>query len=502
VNLHLVLAAPLLAAFLTFFLSGRDAASTLRTALVLALAVAAATFPVLSAGTVTTSLHTWFQLPILGTNIRWGLASDGLSGWLLVLTSVLVPAALLSAPAVVGEKIREFAAAVFLLQTALYGALLSVDLFQFYAFFEAMLLPATILIALFGGRERRRAASMFLVFSLAGSAPLFVAIWYLATAPVTMGQHVSLDFVALQGIVAGLPPQVRMWLFAATSLAFLVKLPAVPLHIWQADAYSEGPAPGSALLTGVMAKIGLYGFLRIAIPLFPEEARANADLFIFLGILTVLVGALLALRQREARRVLAFSSLSHLGLGLAAIFTFRPEAISGAILLMVAHGLSAAALFFLVGVAETWSRSRHVDDFGALARRAPLFAVLFALAALASVGLPGTAGFIAEFLLIFSLWKACGLLVAAVAGTTLILSAAYTLRLVQKLLFGNCVEKDPEPPAFPAAAAWAVVPLLLALVFYGFQPGSILSAARADLFTHLPSAQALIVEDAPHVAGR
>jgi NADH-quinone oxidoreductase subunit M len=502
VNLHLVLAAPLVAAFLTFFLSGRDAASTLRTALVLALAVAAATFPVLSAGTVTTSVHTWFQLPVVGTNIRWGLASDGLSGWLLVLTSVLVPAALLSAPAIVGEKIREFAAAVFLLQTALYGALLSVDLFQFYVFFEAMLIPATILIALFGGRERRRAASMFLIFSLAGSAPLFVAIWYLATAPATMGVHVSLDFVSLQRIVAGLSPQVRMRLFAAVGLAFLVKLPAVPVHIWQADAYSEGPAPGSALLTGVMAKIGLYGFLRIAIPLFPVESAASANVFIFLGIATVLVGALLALRQREARRVLAFSSLSHLGLGLAAIFTFRPEAISGVILLMVAHGLSAAALFFLVGIAETWSRSRHVDDFGALARRAPLFAVLFAVAALASVGLPGTAGFVAELLLIVSLWKSCGIVVAAIAGTTVILSAAYTLRLVQKLLFGTCAEKDPAPAVFPAAAAWAVVPLLLALIYYGFLPGSILRAARADLLTRLPSAQALIVEDAPHVAGR
>lgn len=501
-NLQLVLAAPLVAAFLTFFLSGRDAASTLRTALLLAVAVAAATFPILSAGTATTSVHTWFQLPILGTSIRWGLASDGLSAWLLVLTSILVPAALLSAPAVVGEKIREFAAAVFLLQTAIYGALLSVDLFQFYGFFEAMLLPATILIALFGGRERRRAASMFLIFSLAGSAPLFVAIWYLATAPVVMGQRVSMDFVSLQAIIAGLSPQVRLWLFGAASLAFLVKLPAVPVHVWQADAYSEGPAPGSALLTGVMAKIGLYGFLRIVIPLFPVESAAFANVFVVIGIVTLLFGALLALRQREARRVLAFSSLSHLGLGLAAIFTFRPEAISGAIVLMVAHGLSAAALFFLVGIAETWSRSRHVDDFGALARRAPLFAVLFALAALASVGLPGTAGFVAEFLLIFSLWKAFGLLVAAVAGITLILSAAYTLRLVQKLLFGVCAEKDPAPTVFPAAAAWAVAPLLVALVFYGFQPGPILKAARADLLTRLPSAQALIVEDAPHVAGR
>ena len=501
-NLHLVLVAPLAAAFLTFFLSGRDTVSTLRASLFLALAVAGFTFPVLFAGTVATSVHTWFQLPVLGTDIRWGLASDGLSGWLLALTSVLVPAAILCSPRIVGDRIREFAAAAFLLQATLYGALLSVDLLQFFAFFEAMLLPATILVALFGGRDRRRAAMLFLVFSLAGSVPLFVAIWYLATVPVMSGRHVSLDLVSLQALVATLPPQVRLRLFAATALAFLVKIPAVPVHIWQADAYSEGPAPGSALLTGIMAKIGLYGFLRIAIPLFPQEAKANAGVFVVLGLATVLIGALLALRQREARRVLAFSSLSHLGLGLAAIFTFRPEAISGVILLMVAHGLSAASLFFLAGIAETWSGSRHVDDFGALARRAPLFSVLFAVAALASVGLPGTAGFVAEFLLLIALWKAFGLLVAAVAGTTVILSAAYTLRLVQKLLFGSSAERNPVALEFPAAAAWAVAPLLLALVFLGFQPGPVLKAARTDLLTRLPSAQALIVEDAPHVAGR
>lgn len=501
-NLHLVLAAPLLAAFVTFFLSSRDPISTLRTVLLLSLAVAGLTFPLIGAGTVATTIHTWFQIPVLGTTVRWGLASDGVSAWLLALTAALVPAVLLNAKAVVGDKIREFSAAVFLLQAALYGAFLSVDLLQFYGFFEAMLLPATILIALFGGRERRRAAGVFLIFSLAGSAPLFVGIWYLSSAPLLAGHRVSLDFVSLQSLIATLPPQVRVRLFWAAALAFLVKLPVVPLHLWQADAYGEGPAPGSALLTGVMAKVGLYGFLRIVIPLFPVESRAYSGVFVLLGLVTVLYGALLALRQRQVRRVLAFSSLSHLGLGLAALFTFRPEAVSGVLLLMVAHGLSAAALFLLAGTAETWTRSRHIDDFGALARRAPLFSVLFALAALASVGLPGTAGFVAELLLIISLWKAWGIVVAAIAGLTLILSAAYTLRLIQKLLFGTPIKDDPTPVEISTSGAWGIAPLLIALVFYGFQPGRILKAARPDQLTRLPSAQATIVEDAAHAAGR
>jgi len=511
VNLHLVLVAPLVAAFLTFFLSGRDPVSTLRTAVVLALAVAAFAFPVLAAGTVSTPLHTWFQLPLTGTTIRWGLASDGVSAWLLVLSSVLVPVVLLSARPVVGDRMREFAACVFLLQAAVHGALLSVDLVQFYGFFEAMLLPATVLIGLFGGCERRRAAALFLLFSLVGTAPLFVGIWYLVTVPVLTQHHVATDFASLQTLVASLPAPARLWIFAAASLAFLVKLPVVPLHLWQADAYTEGPAPASALLTGVMAKVGLYGVIRILIPLFPQECAANSSLFVGLGLATVLAGALIALRQREARRVLAFSSLSHLGLGLAALFAGgvagtalvpRPEAVSGVVLLMVAHGLSAACLFLLVGVAETWVRSRHVDDFGALATRAPLFAVLFALAALASVGLPGTAGFVAEFLLLVGLWKGAGIVVAAIAGTTVILSAGYTLRLVQKLLFGKAAQEPHESFDLPAGMAWGVAPLLIALVYFGFQPGAVLKAARPDLLTRLPSAQAPLVEDAPHAPGR
>jgi NADH-quinone oxidoreductase subunit M len=299
-----------------------------------------------------------------------------------------------------------------------------------------------------------------------------------------------------------LDPQFRLWLFAAVSLAFLVKLPIVPLHLWQADAYAEGPAPSSALLTGVMAKIGLYGFLRIVIPLFPMESARFSGLFVGLGLATVLVGALLALQQSHLRRVLAFSSLSHLGLGLAALFTFRPEAVSGVLLLMVAHGLSAAALFLLAGIAETWTKSSHVDDFGALASRSPVFAVVFSLAALASVGLPGTAGFVAEFLLLVSLFKVYGLWVAALAGLTVILSAAYTLRLVQRMLYGTPALAASEKQDLSASEVVALTPILIALILFGFYPSPIMKAVRADLLTRLPVAQAIASEDAAHASGR
>jgi len=497
VNLHLVLAAPFAAAILGFFLSGTDSKSALRTALVLALAVAGISIPLATAGMVASASHTWFTVPVVGTEIKWLLTSDGVSGWLIALLSVLVPAVLLTAPRIVGEKMREFAALVFLMQGFMVGALLAGDLLVFYGFFEAMLIPAVVLIGLFGGLHRRKAAMQFFLFSLVGSAPMFFAIWWIALSC----QTTELSVVASR-ITTHLAPQFRVWLFAAVSLAFLVKLPVVPLHLWQADAYSEGPAPSSALLTGVMAKIGLYGFLRIVIPLFPMESARFSGLFVGLGLATVLVGALLALQQSHLRRVLAFSSLSHLGLGLAALFTFRPEAVSGVLLLMVAHGLSAAALFLLAGIAETWTKSSHVDDFGALASRSPVFAVVFSFAALASVGLPGTAGFVAEFLLLVAIFKVYGLWVAALAGLTVILSAAYTLRLVQRLLYGSPALACPEKQDLSTSEVVALAPILVALILFGFYPSPIMKAVRSDLLTRLPVAQAIASEDAAHASGR
>ncbi len=510
-NLHLAIAAPLLAAVLAVFSSGRDASQAFRNALLLALGVLGISAPLLGAGVVANQPLTWFTLPAIGTPLRWALASDGVSAWIVVLAALIVPATLVLGRRMAGERMREFAALVFLMQAFMAGAVLASDLLLFYAFFEAMLLPATLLIALFGGRDRRRAATLFVVFSLIGSVPMFVAIWWLATlAPLQVFQMTqgavqlqgSLAFADLKILLEHLDPVSRGWLFTAFALAFLVKLPVAGLHVWQADAYAEGPAASSALLTGVMAKIGLYGFLRILIPLFPMEAARFAPVFVVLGVVTIMVGALLALQQTEIRRLLAFSSLSHLGLGLAALFTFRPEAQAGVVLLIVAHGLSASALFLLAGIAERWTDSNHVDDFGAMARQSPVFAVLFALFALASVGLPGTAGFVAEFLMILALFKTQPLLLTVIAGTTVILSAAYTLRLVQKLLYGKAALAEPkERRDLALSEGLALVPLLVLLVVLGFYPAPVLSAARPDLLQRLPSTQTL-PEVASHAAGR
>ncbi|MCB9496270.1 MAG: NADH-quinone oxidoreductase subunit M [Fibrobacteria bacterium] len=510
-NLHLAVIAPLIAALLAMFSSGKDASQALRNALLLALAILGISAPLLSGGIQSTEPLTWFVLPAVGTRLRWFLATDGLSSWLVVLSALLVPAALVLGRRMAGDRMREFASLVFLMQAFMAGAVLAADLFLFYGFFEAMLLPATLLIALFGGRDRRKAATLFVVFSLVGSVPLFVSIWWLATlAPYHVASLTqsavqlegTLGFTELQALLAQVSPAARGWIFASFALAFLVKLPVAGLHVWQAEAYAEGPAASSALLTGVMAKVGLYGFLRILIPLFPMEAARYSGAFMVLGVVTVLVGAFLALQQTEIRRVLAFSSLSHLGLGIAALFTFRAEAQAGVVLLIVAHGLSAATLFLLAGVAESWMDSTHVDDFGALSRQSPVFAVLFALAALASVGLPGTAGFVAEFLMLLALFKGASIWLVALAGSAVILSVAYTLRLVQKLLFGKAALAEPaQPRDLHLSEGLVLAPLLLLLVVLGFYPAPVLSAARSDLLQRLPLAQA-VSEDASHAAGR
>jgi NADH-quinone oxidoreductase subunit M len=501
VNLHLLFAAPFVAALLTFFLSGKDARSTLRTALVLALGVAGASLPLLLQPMVATVPVVWFALPGVGTPFQWALSSNGISAWIVALSAFLTPVVLLTARTTVGDRMREFAALVFLMQGLMAGAVLSGNLFLFYFFFEAMLIPATVLIALFGRRDRRRVALFFLVFSLIGSAPLFVGIWWLATVPVLNNMMPAFDWAGLKVLLSQLPATYREILFWAFALAFLVKLPVVPLHVWQADAYSEGPAAGSALLTGVMAKIGLYGFLCVLIPLFPVETLKYANVFVAAGLVTVLVGALMAYQQRELRRVLAFSSLSHLGLGLAAMFTFRPEATAGVAMLIVAHGLSAAALFLMVGIVERWKDSVHIDDFGGLASKSPVFSVLFVMLALAAVGLPGTAGFVAEFLLIFALFQSFPLWVAAIAGLTVILSAAYTLRLVQKVIFGKSASHEhSEVRDIEPAAALALVPVIVALVYLGFRPGIVLNANPNH--ATVPAVATLNQENASNAAGR
>lgn len=467
-----IVLAPLAAAVIAVFAHGKDADqgagdAALRLGLILALAIAALGTPLALGHGAALSLP-WFALPGTDAVVSLSLGSDGVSAWLVQLVVWLTPCAILGGRGVAGGRMREYVAAVFVCEAMMLGALLARDLVLFYLCFEAMLIPVVVLLALFGGPERRQAALWFVLMTMLGSVPLLVGIWVIAAELGTTSLALVGEGLRLGTLGSG----TTGWLFWAFVLAFAVKVPLVPLHAWQARTYSELPGGVAVLVAGAMAKLGLYGFLQFVIPFFPEQSAQHAHLFIVLGLIGAVGGAVVALAQDDAKRLLAYSSLSHLGLVVAGIFTFQPAALAGAAVQMVAHGLSVAALFLLVGAIEERSRTSYLDDHGGLAGRAPLFSVLFVISALAAAGLPGTANFAGEFLLLIGLWQG-GPWLAAVAGLSVILGAAYLLIMVQKWCYGSPPEGRAEITDLLPREAVAVVPLLLAAIWLGFQPALI-----------------------------
>jgi len=454
------LAAPFAAAIWMMLGSGRDATAALRTATVSAIAIAAYGAWALTGGGEAVS-WSWFTVPGTAAEVTFALDAGGAGGWLALLTLVLGPVAMLGGAYAAGERMREYAAALFAAQGCLVGAFLAGDLVLFYICFEAGLLPFAMLVALLGdGELRRRATVRFVVYTMLSAVPMLVAIWHLAA----VGGDTRFD--ALPGVIANnLGDDERTWCFFAFALAFAVKTPLIPFHSWQAPIYAACPAGAAVILAGAMAKLGTYGFLRVLLPLFPIESVAWADLFITLGVISVIGGALLALAQRDLKRLLAFSSLSHLGLIVVGIFTFEAVGLTGALIQMLAHGLSVAALFVLVGHLEERSGRRGIDDFGALAGRAPGLAVAMVAAGLIAVALPGTAGFVGEVQLLAGTFRGLlgeaglgtALVVTALAGSSLILGAGYVLRVLQRVLYGRepgtASDRIPELAAAPAVAA-------------------------------------------------
>ncbi|MHC5067347.1 MAG: complex I subunit 4 family protein [Planctomycetota bacterium] len=489
--LTLLVVAPFAAAVISALGSGRDRAAASRIGLVLAVVLTVlGAVPLLCTGSCCAAVDVpWFQLWGSAATVHFALDCSGPGAWLAFLTLLLGAPAILISRYSVGERLREFTSLLFVLQGCLVGAFLAADAVLFYVFFEAGLLPMAALIALFGDRELRVAAtSRFIIYTMFGSIFMLVALWYLAV----MGGTTRL--VDLPAVIAEtLTPQARGWCFWAFALAFAVKTPLLPFHGWQAPVYQACPGGAAAVLAGAMAKLGTYGFLVLVLPLFPDESRHFSGLFITLGVIGVVYGALVALAQRDIKRLLAFSSLSHLGLVVAGIFSFEAAAHDGAVVQMIAHGLGVGALFLLVAHIEGRSGARTLADFGALAGRAPILAILVVAAALCAVGLPGTAAFIGEVQLLAGLFVSayassltCAIVMTAVAGSSLILGAVYVLRAVQKILYGN----EPGPASarvtdVAPAEGLAIATLLVASLVLGLLPrlitdGPVRAGAGAD----------------------
>ena len=468
--LHLLVLAPFVAAVLMAATSKEDPKSSSRLAFLFGYAFVALSIALIASGNQATEAIEWFHIPGAKGSVYYYLYSHGLGAWMVLLSTSLSLVALMTARNTLDTNYRNFAIGIFALMGAMNGTFLAADAVLFFFFFEAMVIPAAILIAAYGGKERTKAAMTFAIYTLVGSAPMMVALWYLVT--VADNSLVLSLAVALQN----LDPAVQSTLLACFLLAFMVKTPIFPFHGWQAITYAEAPAPLSAILTGAMSKAGVFGFIAWILPIFPLSMEW-VDTMMWLGLLTAVYGAMLAFRATDGKKLLAYSSMGHLGLAVAGVFSLSESMLPAVLVLLVAHGLSAGAQFYLMGIAERFAGTRDIEQLGGLAKRNPVFGSLFGFVAVLSLAVPGTAGFVGEFTVLMSLWD-MGPLPALAAGLCLILSAAYMLRFVQKVFFGPPARQYEDGKRMTALEGSSIGIMGVLLLVFGMHPAFITNALQ------------------------
>ena len=468
--LHLLVIAPFVAAILMVLNSRDDSNASSRMAILMGVVFTAMSVALIVTGNQATTPIEWFHIPGTRGPVYYYLYAHGLGTWMVFLSCGLSLVALISARSTTGKSYRNFAIGIFALMGAMNGTFLAADAVLFFFFFEAMVIPAAILIAAYGGKERTKAAMTFAIYTLVGSAPMMVALWYLVT--VADNSLVLSLAVALQN----LDPAMQSTLLACFLLAFMVKTPIFPFHGWQAITYAEAPAPLSAILTGAMSKAGVFGFIAWILPIFPLSMEW-VDAMMWLGLLTAVYGAMLAFRATDGKKLLAYSSMGHLGLAVAGVFSLSESMLPAVLVLLVAHGLSAGAQFYLMGIAERFAGTRDIEQLGGLAKRNPVFGSLFGFVAVLSLAVPGTAGFVGEFTVLMSLWD-MGPLPALVAGLCLILSAAYMLRFVQKVIFGTPARQYEDGKRMTALEGSSIGIMGVLLLVFGMHPAFITNALQ------------------------
>jgi NADH-quinone oxidoreductase subunit M len=398
-------------------------------------------------------------LPAYG--IAYNLGIDGLSLWLVILTTFLTPFALLGSWSSIQSRVQEFVVFMLLLEAGMIGVFCALDLFLFYIFWEAMLIPMYFLIGIWGHERRIYAAVKFFLYTMAGSALMLVAFLVVYRQS---GLH-TFDIVRLAS--QPVSAEYQTWLFLAFALAFAIKVPMWPFHTWLPDAHVEAPTAGSVILAGVLLKMGGYGFLRLAIPLFPVASREFAPLIGVLAVIGILYGALVSLVQPDMKKLVAYSSVAHLGFVMLGIASFTTTSLVGSVYQMLNHGISTGALFFMVGMLYDRRHTRAISEFGGLKTVMPWFSALFLLVCLSSIAVPGFNGFVGEFLILVGSWPfSPSLVVFAALGV--ILAAAYILWMVQRVLYGEVTnEKNRSLPDISPREAAVLVPLVALALFMG-----------------------------------
>jgi NADH-quinone oxidoreductase subunit M len=408
---------------------------------------------------------TW--ITVAGWDIKYHMGVDGLSLLLVLLTTLLTPISILSTWKAIEERVKEFMAFFLLLELGMVGVFLAQDLFLFYVFWEFTLVPMYFLIGIWGGPRRMYAAIKFFLYTMAGSILMLLAILWLGLHQGTF----SIPELIAKG---GIDPQLQIWLFLAFAAAFAIKVPMWPLHSWLPDAHVEAPTAGSVILAGVLLKMGTYGFLRFNIPMFPEASLKLAPWMALLAVIGILYGAAVSYAQRDVKKLVAYSSVSHLGFVMLGLFALNAQGIQGGILQMVNHGLSTGALFLIVGFIYERRHTREMDDFGGLWKVMPVYAILTLIVTLSSMGLPGLNGFVGEFTILLGAFGSSPIgsqLYAGFAAAGVILAAIYMLYMFQKLFLGP-LDKDENKGLKDLNWREIVIllPLLILIFWIGLYP--------------------------------
>jgi NADH-quinone oxidoreductase subunit M len=415
--------------------------------------------------------HDW----ITGYNISYHLGIDGISLFMVLLTTFLMPLCILCSWESIRRRVREFMIAFLLLETFVIGVFVSLDLLLFYIFFEGMLIPMYLIIGVWGGPQRVYAAYKFFLYTLLGSVLFLLAILYIFYT-----SHTT-DIPALMDSVKRYSPHVQCWLWLAMFASFAVKVPMWPVHTWLPDAHVEAPTAGSVILAGILLKMGAYGYLRFSLPLLPEASHHFTPLIFILSIIAVLYTSLVALVQEDMKKLIAYSSVAHMGFVTAGIFALNTQGLEGSLIQMISHGLVSGALFLCVGVVYDRLHTREIARYGGLVNVMPYYALVFMFFIMASVGLPSTSGFVGEFLVLVGSFKAKTYLAVLIAPG-MVLGAAYALWLYRRVMFGELVKTDLMKMPDLSLREWIIfLPLIITVLWIGIYPQPFLNSMHASV---------------------